>query len=491
MQHCHPDVKYVTVQATDVTSDTASVASLGDQALLTEFCETGSETAFRTLVERHAPMVSSVCMAVLGNRCDAEDAFQAAFFVLARNAKKIVKRHNMVAWLHRVALRCALGARRRRKIRKTAQLPSEDILAQGDLDKVSSRAMIQSLHEQLNQLPEEYRVPLIIRYLHGEDCATVARRLQISEVALRKRLQRGRVMLRRRLAACGLAGFAIANLCNIATAEGLQAASPTLLDSTITIATQVKCAWAKGLMASTGQQSSLALAEGVMKTMLFTSITKATLAICLSGVIGFVAIVTHSAAQEERPVVAIHSSSVDLQDGPPQPEDAQAKIASSAQAPAAARDTRIQDPRLASGQDQPAQNKLTPWFQSTQLGHPAWNSTQLELAWDEQVQTPQNALGFWMRDALADSVEESLFRWDEGSQDATGLVERRIDELQQQIQKQQRELKEQQEQLMMYRAIERLREELQRLAIKNRQLSADLEVLKAENEQLRQRRGRN
>ncbi|MDA7977160.1 MAG: RNA polymerase sigma factor [Pirellulales bacterium] len=288
----------MTDQLTEADPRNAVVADLGDRALLTDFCESGNEAAFRAIVARHAPMVSSVCTAVLGNRADAEDAFQAAFFVLARKASKISRKESLVGWLHRVALRCALTARRRRKKQVTVELPPPDIFGDGELEKISSRAMIQALHEELDRLPHGYRIPLILYYLQGEDYGAISQRMKLSEAATRKRVQRGREMLRRRMGMLGFAGLAVAGLCKLAVATGSRSVSTILLQSTVSIATQVRAAWSQGLMAVTGQKTSLALAQGVLKTMMISTLTKTTLAIFSGTLAGLIAMTSIAIAQE-------------------------------------------------------------------------------------------------------------------------------------------------------------------------------------------------
>ena len=66
----------------------------------------------RNSVRRHGPMVFGVCRRMLPCRQDAEDAFQATFLVLAVKPDAVRPPDRVGAWLHGVACRAALKARR-------------------------------------------------------------------------------------------------------------------------------------------------------------------------------------------------------------------------------------------------------------------------------------------------------------------------------------------------------------------------------------------
>src|SRR5262249_49937500 len=91
-----------------------------DAELLETFvaCEgDAAERAFAVLVDRHGPMVLRVCRQVLRDAHAAEDAFQAAFLVLARRGGALHVGNSLAPWLQQVAWRTASrlrvkGARR-------------------------------------------------------------------------------------------------------------------------------------------------------------------------------------------------------------------------------------------------------------------------------------------------------------------------------------------------------------------------------------------
>jgi RNA polymerase sigma factor (sigma-70 family) len=165
----------------------------------------GREPALRVLIERHGPMVLGLCRRILGDNGAAEDAFQATFLVLVRKAESLRGCQVLTTWIYGVALRVARKekareARRRVVERKAAVARSVD--PSEDIERAELRSVID---EEVGQLPERYRMPLILCYLEGLRHEEAARRLGCPVGTIESRLSRARERLRTRLARRGLA----------------------------------------------------------------------------------------------------------------------------------------------------------------------------------------------------------------------------------------------------------------------------------------------
>src|SRR5258707_1072417 len=89
----------------------------GDDVLLDRFVTRRDGAAFEALVRRHGPRVLAVCRRLLPPD-DADDAFQATFLHLLRQAATVRERQNLRGWLLTVAHRVAMAALRRANPRR-------------------------------------------------------------------------------------------------------------------------------------------------------------------------------------------------------------------------------------------------------------------------------------------------------------------------------------------------------------------------------------
>src|ERR1700722_15609313 len=120
-----------------------------DGQLLDLFVRERDQDAFATLVQRHGPMVMGVCKRVLRNVADADDAFQAAFLVLARKASTIGTRELLAQWLHGVAYNTARKLKRTNARRVHHEMPLDGLTETGVIDQsVQHRELLSILDEE-------------------------------------------------------------------------------------------------------------------------------------------------------------------------------------------------------------------------------------------------------------------------------------------------------------------------------------------------------
>jgi RNA polymerase sigma factor (sigma-70 family) len=159
-----------------------------------------AEAAFETLVARHRPAVMTVCQRVLDRPEDAEDAAQATFVALVRNAGRIRDRRVLLSWLYGVAYRIAsrmkAQSERRRELHSRAGGRVSPIRAD---DAAAFRELRQLVQDEVDQLPEDFRTLVVYSYLEGKSNEEVAQSLGCPVGTVKGRLWRARGMLRERL----------------------------------------------------------------------------------------------------------------------------------------------------------------------------------------------------------------------------------------------------------------------------------------------------
>jgi RNA polymerase sigma factor (sigma-70 family) len=254
-----------------------------DGQLLEKFVEHRDEAAFEAIVRLHGPMVFGVCRRILGRHHDAEEAFQATFLVLARRAASLSRRESLANWLYGVAQRTALKARglrakRQLRERQTVLIPK---IEDAKSDQLPELELL--LDAELQRLPAKYREPLVLCELEGRSCKDVALQLGCPEGTLFSRLARARAMLAKRLTRRGLV-LSAGPLVVLLSRQAESALPDALVASTVKAAAFASVGHALAAGVITG--SVAALAEGVMKSILFTKLTAIAV---LIGALGLVA----------------------------------------------------------------------------------------------------------------------------------------------------------------------------------------------------------
>lgn len=247
---------------------TTSLTQANDAQLLHRFCHLGEQQAFTTLVKRHGPMVWGVIRRLLRNHQDAEDAFQAAFLVLARKAHALRSPQLLAAWLHGVAHRTALQLRSRRKL--TVPLTHDDEPADEPFDDLAWRECGQRIDHAIEQLPMRLRIIFLLCQVEGLTTLAAAKRLGLPEGTVVSRLHYARKQLQALLARHGItsAAGAVAVAWSLALPESLSA---------LTI---------RSLLISTPPALVAGLAQGVLTTMMWIKFSTAAVIVSTLGLVG-------------------------------------------------------------------------------------------------------------------------------------------------------------------------------------------------------------
>jgi RNA polymerase sigma factor (sigma-70 family) len=212
-----------------------ATVDIADGQLLARYAETRDGTAFECLVARHGPMVLATCRAVLKNEHDVEDAFQATFFVLAKKARSVRASAALGGWLHRVAYRAAIQSSLETRRRRQREVEVRT-MAMPDAHQHTSEPDVQPiLHEEIDCLPDNHRLPVVLCDLEGLSYEAAAERLSWTVPKLRTRLAKARERLRGRLVRRGVSA-AIAAAVSIPTTASA-AVSASLLKATVASAT--------------------------------------------------------------------------------------------------------------------------------------------------------------------------------------------------------------------------------------------------------------
>lgn len=251
----------------------AAVRDLDDAALLARFVTTRDAIAFEVLVWRHGGLVRGVCRRYLRDPNDIDDATQAAFLALARKARSV---RVVGPWLAQVAAHAAIRLRRENASRSarlaavTDAIPARELAADDGWRGV--------LAEEIDRLPDQYRVVVLRCYLDGQTATEVGHALGWARGTVLTRLAWAKARLRERLTGRGVVlgvGGVVGFLFQFAAGPVSRAAARDI---------------ARGVITTVGPRV-VRLTDGVLSAMFWTKVKHAAgvAMVCGSTLIGLTA----------------------------------------------------------------------------------------------------------------------------------------------------------------------------------------------------------
>ncbi len=166
----------------------------------------GNREAFEELVRRTGRAVFARLYLETGDTHKAEDLAQETYLNAWRAIRRLSDPGAFRPWLYSIAHSALLDNLRRESRKKRAggmvngealeavahDGPSPEQAAEG-------RERRQHVLAALRSMPQEYRLPLMMRYLGSADYEMIGRELAVSNGSLRGLLARGMAMLRERM----------------------------------------------------------------------------------------------------------------------------------------------------------------------------------------------------------------------------------------------------------------------------------------------------
>jgi RNA polymerase sigma-70 factor, ECF subfamily len=171
-------------------------------AELVDAAQRGDRAAMDELLRRHYDRVRAVCRRIAGSSRDADDAAQEAMIRIVRNLDRFDGRSAFGTWAYRIATNAAIDELRKRSRRPALHVVHDmdddhtreqaDPMAHREVEAAPDRMAIE---EALAALPEDFRLPVVMRDVGDLDYAEIAVELSVPIGTVKSRIARGRKML--------------------------------------------------------------------------------------------------------------------------------------------------------------------------------------------------------------------------------------------------------------------------------------------------------
>jgi RNA polymerase sigma-70 factor (ECF subfamily) len=161
----------------------------------------GDHAAFEELVRRTSRLVFARLILETGDSHQAEDLLQETLLTAYRTLGQLTQPSKFRSWLLKIAQNHAIDAARRNSRKKRTPEPDvikfrQDAAVKRPEEQAEKEELQQQVLTILREMPEEYRLPLTLRYLVGADYETIQAQMGLSNGSLRGLLHRGMQQLR-------------------------------------------------------------------------------------------------------------------------------------------------------------------------------------------------------------------------------------------------------------------------------------------------------
>lgn len=175
---------------------------------LLQQAQANDTAATEALVREYYGYVLRLCLSVLDDANEAEDAAQETFISAARDLPGYRGEAEPKTWLYAIAVNTCRGRLRKRRARQRLENSLRAVYSLFQRSADPEQAIVQDeanwhIWRAVNDLGEKHRLPVILRYVHELSTSEIATVLGLSEGTVHSRLHYARQYLHARLSQPG------------------------------------------------------------------------------------------------------------------------------------------------------------------------------------------------------------------------------------------------------------------------------------------------
>lgn len=171
--------------------------------------QAGDSTAVSDLASTYGPRIHQLAFRYLKNWEDAEEVTQDVLMKVHRKIDAFRGDAALSSWIYRITFNTAMSRLRNGRFSRPYEVPRQDESVEQARepadwssladDQVMRAQLRDRLIKALTHLPQVYRVPVILRDIHGLSTEEASAILGVKPQTLKSRLHRGRLILRQHL----------------------------------------------------------------------------------------------------------------------------------------------------------------------------------------------------------------------------------------------------------------------------------------------------
>ena len=163
-----------------------------DESQLIASAQKGNASAVEQLLEHYYDYIFSICRKVTGNVDDANEATQETLIKVVRNIPSFKSTAKFSTWVYRIATNAALDEIRKKNRRPTSEFNEDTVVPQTTKNFEDSLIDNIDIDNALQNLPEEFRIVLVLRDQLGTSYEEISEILGVASGTVKSRIARAR-----------------------------------------------------------------------------------------------------------------------------------------------------------------------------------------------------------------------------------------------------------------------------------------------------------